>query len=149
MGLITNQGLTPFTHIFFADIPYDLQINKEKYYQTIFYLIFSLIGLKVEAEVKTNKGRIDAVIIDKNIYIFEFKFNGDKNKALSQIKEKKYFEKYQGMRVSDQRAEDGERGAEIRGLKSEVGGLRADKEIYLFGVEFIDRSIGEWVVEKM
>ena len=58
--------------IFFADIPYDLQINKEKYYQTVFYLIFSLIGLKVEAEVKINKGRIDAVIIDKDIYIFEF-----------------------------------------------------------------------------
>jgi len=71
--------------IFFANIPYDLQIKKEKYYQTIFYLIFSLIGLKVEAEVKTNKGRIDAVIIDKEIYIFEFKFNGDKDQALNQI----------------------------------------------------------------
>ncbi|MCD6321719.1 MAG: PD-(D/E)XK nuclease domain-containing protein, partial [Clostridiales bacterium] len=84
-------------------------------------LIFSLIGLKVEAEIKTNKGRIDAVIIDKDIYIFEFKFNGDKNKALNQIKEKKYFEKYQG----------------------------ADKKIYLFGVEFTDRNVGEWIVEKM
>ncbi len=108
-------------NIFFADIPYDLHINKEKYYQTVFYLIFSLIGLKVEAEVKTNKGRIDAVIIDKEIYIFEFKFNGNKNKALSQIKEKKYFEKYKN----------------------------TGKEIYLFGVEFADRNVGEWVVEKM
>ena len=107
--------------IFFAQIPYDLQLNKEKYYQTVFYLIFSLIGLKVEAEVKTNRGRIDAVIIDKDIYIFEFKFNGDKNKALIQIKEKKYFEKYQG----------------------------TDKEIYLFGVEFTDRNIGAWIVEKL
>ncbi len=107
--------------IFFANIPYDLQINKEKYYQTVFYLIFSLIGLKVGAEIKTNIGRIDAVIVDKDIYIFEFKFNGDKNKALSQIKEKKYFEKYQG----------------------------TDKEIYLFGVEFAGRNVGEWVVEKM
>jgi hypothetical protein len=106
--------------IFFADIPYDLHIKKEKYYQTIFYLIFSLIGLKVEAEVKTNKGRIDAVIIDKEIYIFEFKFNGDKDHALNQIKEKKYFEKYQGK----------------------------GKKIYLFGVEFIDKNVGEWVVEK-
>jgi len=106
--------------IFFANIPYDLQINKEKYYQTIFYLIFSLIGLKVEAEIKTNKGRIDAVIIDKEIYIFEFKFNGDKDKALNQIKEKKYFEKYQG----------------------------TNKEIYLFGVEFTDRNVGEWIVER-
>jgi hypothetical protein len=107
--------------VFFADIPYDLHIEKEKYYQTVFYLIFSLIGLKVEAEVKTNKGRIDAVIIDKDIYIFEFKFNGNKNKALSQINDQRYFEKYQGM----------------------------GKEIYLFGVEFADRNVGEWVVEKI
>ena len=107
-------------HIFFANIPYDLQISKEKYYQTVFYLIFSLIGLKVEAEVKTNKGRIDAVIIDKDIYIFEFKFDGDKDRALNQIKDKKYFEKYQG----------------------------EEKKIYLFGVEFADRNVGEWVVEK-
>ena len=107
--------------VFFADIPYDLHINREKYYQTIFYLIFSLIGLKVKAEVKTNKGRIDAVIIDKDIYIFEFKFNGDKDNALKQIRDKKYFEKYQG-----------------------VG-----KEIYLFGVEFTDRNIDNWVIEKL
>ena len=107
--------------IFFAKIPYDLQINKEKYYQTVFYLIFSLIGLKVEAEVKTNIGRIDVVIIDKDVYIFEFKFNGDKNNALRQIKEKKYFEKYQG----------------------------TEKDIYLFGVEFADRNIGKWIVERL
>ncbi len=44
----------------------------------------------MKAEVKTNKGRIDAVIIDKEIYILKFKFNGDKNRALNQIKEKKY-----------------------------------------------------------
>jgi len=106
--------------IFFANIPYDLQIKKEKYYQTVFYLIFSLIGLKVEAEVKTNKGRIDAVIIDKDIYIFEFKFEGDKDHALTQIKDKKYFEKYQGK----------------------------GKKIYLLRVEFADKNVGEWVVEK-
>jgi hypothetical protein len=106
--------------VFFANIPYDLQISKEKYYQTVFYLIFSLIGLKVEAEVKTNKGRIDAVIIDKDIYIFEFKFDRDKDQALNQIKDKKYFEKYHGEK----------------------------KMIYLFGVEFDDRNVGEWVVEK-
>ena len=76
--------------------------------------------LIVQGSVKTNKGRIDAVIIDKDIYIFEFKFNGDKDQALNQIKDKKYFEKYQG-----------------------VG-----KEIYLFGVEFTDRNIGNWVIEK-
>ena len=107
--------------VFFAEISYDLHIDREKYYQTVFYLIFSLIGLKVEAEVRTNKGRIDAVIIDKDVHIFEFKFDGDKDNALKQIRDKKYFEKYQG-----------------------VG-----KEIYLFGVEFTDRNIGNWVLEKL
>jgi len=89
----------------------------------------------VEAEIKTNKGRIDAVIVDKDVYIFEFKFNGDKNKALIQIKEKKYFEKYQGM--------------ESRGRRTEDGGRKTGKDIYLIGVEFTDRNVGEWVVEKM
>lgn len=41
-----------------------------------------------QLSVYTNKGRIDAVIIDKDIYIFGFEFNGNKNKALNQIKEK-------------------------------------------------------------
>ncbi|MCD6273447.1 MAG: PD-(D/E)XK nuclease domain-containing protein [Deltaproteobacteria bacterium] len=109
--------------VFFANIPYELHIKKEKYYQTIFYLIFSLIGLKAEAEaeVKTNKGGIDAVIVDKDIYVFEFKFDGDKDKALNQIKDKQYFEKYQGRR----------------------------KKIYLFGVDFSNRNVGEWVVEEI
>ncbi|MBC2696423.1 MAG: ATP-binding protein [Desulfobacteraceae bacterium] len=107
--------------VFFANIPYDLHIEREKYYQTVFYLIFSLIGLKVEAEVRTNKGRIDAVIMDKDVHVFEFKFEKDKDKALSQIKGKRYFEKYQN----------------------------AGKDVYLFGVEFKDRNVGEWVVEKI
>ena len=33
--------------------------------------------------MKTNKGRIVAFIIDKEIYIFEFKFNRDKDRALN------------------------------------------------------------------
>ena len=52
--------------IFFANVPYDIQLKHEKYYQTIFYVIFTLIGLKVEAEVCTNVGRIDAVIRMQN-----------------------------------------------------------------------------------
>lgn len=59
---------------FFANIPYDLHINMEKYYHSLFYAVFTLIGLNIEAEVKTNKGRIDCVLqtID-TIYIIEFK----------------------------------------------------------------------------
>ncbi len=82
-------------NIFFANIDYQLYIKDEKYYQTIFYLIFLLLGLRVEAEVKTNRGRIDAVVeLKAAIYIFEFKLDGNAEDALKQIKEKAYYQKY-------------------------------------------------------
>ncbi|HNI98923.1 MAG TPA: PD-(D/E)XK nuclease domain-containing protein, partial [Leptospiraceae bacterium] len=105
----------------FAGIEYDLHISHEKYYQTLFYLTFTLLGFRISTEVKTNLGRIDAVIESKSIYIFEFKFSGTKEEALSQIKNKKYYEKY----------------------------LNKGKDIYLVGAEFKDRNIGEYLVEKL
>ncbi len=81
--------------IFFANIPYTIQLKQEKYYQTIFYLIFSLLGLRIRAEVTTNRGRIDAVVeLKKSVYIFEFKLFGTHQEALAQIKKKRYYEKY-------------------------------------------------------
>lgn len=83
--------------VFFANIDYDLQINQEKYYQTIFYLIFLLLGVRVSAEVKTNRGRIDAVIVlSDRIFLFEFKLDGSADEALAQIKETDYPQKYGG-----------------------------------------------------
>ncbi len=82
--------------VFFANIPYSLQIKNEKYYHTIFYLIFKLIGLSVHAEVETNKGRIDAVIeLSNQVIIFEFKVNASAEKALQQAEKTKYYQKYQ------------------------------------------------------
>jgi hypothetical protein len=107
--------------VFFANIPYDIQIPQEKYYQSIFYLIFSLLGLKITAEAKTSKGRIDAVIENKSIFIFEFKYSGTKEEALQQIKDKEYFKPYLG-----------------RG-----------KDIYLIGATFKDKDQFEWVVERV
>ncbi len=105
----------------FLNIEYDIQIQQEKYYQTIFYLIFTLLGYYIHTEVKTNRGRIDAVVESKSIYLFEFKLNGTKEEALSQIKEKKYYEKY----------------------------ISKGKPIYLVGVEFQERNMGEYLVEKL
>lgn len=82
--------------LFFAHIPYTLQVKREKYYQTIFYLIFTLMGLRTQAEVVTNRGRIDAVVeVATAIYIFEFKLNGSAEAALDQIKTTAYYERYQ------------------------------------------------------
>ena len=81
--------------VFFANIEYDLHIDNEKYYQTIFYIVFTLIGVKISAEVKTNNGRVDAVIETKtHTYIFEFKLFDTSKAALKQIEDKKYYEKY-------------------------------------------------------
>ncbi len=81
----------------FASIPYNIFIdNREAYYHTIIYLILSLSGGTISPEIQTNLGRIDAVLETKNkIYIMEFKM-GSEQDALNQIKQKKYYEKYQG-----------------------------------------------------
>ncbi len=46
-------------HVFFAQIPYDLHMPFEKYYQSIFFTIMSLVGASVIAEDRTNNDRID------------------------------------------------------------------------------------------
>ena len=82
--------------VFFANIPYNLQVKHEKYYQSLFYLIFMMIGFRTEAEVQTNTGRIDAVIeLADHIYLFEFKLDKSAEEALKQIKTHKYYQKYQ------------------------------------------------------
>lgn len=81
--------------VLFANIDYDLHLANEKYYQTIFYLIFKLMGLRIDAEVRTNDGRIDAVVELAGIYLFEFKLNKSAAVALQQIQDQRYYQKYQ------------------------------------------------------
>jgi Holliday junction resolvase-like predicted endonuclease len=81
---------------FFANIPYDLDVEHEKHYHALFYATFTLLGFDVEAEVRTNIGRIDCVLqTDDRIYIIEFKLNDTKEAALQQIHDKQYAQKYQ------------------------------------------------------
>ncbi len=110
--------------LFFSNIPYDVTIDHEKYYQSIFFTVFKLLGLMIDAEVKTNIGRIDCVIqTDTLVYIIEFKLQGTKEEALQQIKDKQYAQKYLGQ----------------------------GKPIVLLGVEFDKqkRNIGEWLEEPL
>ena len=80
---------------FFANIPANITVKREKYYQALFYAVFVLIGARTSAECWTNRGRVDAVVETPcGIYVFEFKLNGTAAEALAQIKEKGYHEKY-------------------------------------------------------
>jgi hypothetical protein len=81
--------------IFFAKVPNTITIENEKYYQTIFFTVFTLLGVSIEVEVSTNIGRIDAVVkTDGHITIFEFKLNGSADAAMAQIRHKRYAAPY-------------------------------------------------------
>ena len=81
--------------VFFAGMPYELSENTERHYQAIFYVVFTLMGQFVETEVRSARGRADAVVKTKYfIFVFEFKLNGTAEEALKQIDEKGYLIPY-------------------------------------------------------
>ena len=107
---------------FFADIPYELNDQTERHYQVIFYLVFKLMGQFTEAEVRSTRGRADAMVkTPKYVYVFEFKLNGTAEEAMKQIDEKGYLIPYQ----------------------------KDHREIIKIGVEFSaeTRNINRWLVE--
>ena len=107
---------------FFADIPYELNDQTERHYQVIFYLVFKLMGQFTEAEVRSARGRADAVVkTPKYVYVFEFKLNGTAEEAMKQIDEKGYLIPYQ----------------------------KDHREIVKIGVEFSaeTRNINRWLAE--
>ncbi|MEW6525203.1 MAG: ATP-binding protein [Spirochaetota bacterium] len=87
---------------FFASFPVDWYRKNniqeyEGYYASVVYALLNGAGLTVVAEDTTTTGRIDLTVLWNNrAYIVEFKVVEDKGegKALQQIKEKRYYEKY-------------------------------------------------------
>nr|WP_270593396.1 ATP-binding protein [Butyricimonas faecihominis] len=80
---------------FFAGISYELNNRTERHYQTIFYLVFKLMGQFSETEVRSAKGRADAVVKTADyIYVFEFKLDGSADQALAQINDRGYLIPY-------------------------------------------------------
>ena len=80
---------------FFADFPYELNDRTERHYQVVFYLVFKLMGQFCDAEVRSARGRADAVVKTKDyIYVFEFKLDGSAEDAIRQIGEKGYLIPY-------------------------------------------------------
>ena len=80
---------------FFAGISYELNNRTERHYQTIFYLVFKLMGQFAETEVRSAKGRADAVVKTADyIYVFEFKLDGSADQALAQINDRGYLIPY-------------------------------------------------------
>lgn len=85
------QSCLERTRAFFASIPNDLENKTEKHYQTVFYLLFRLMGQYIDTEVKSAVGRADVVMkTAQAIYVFEFKLDGTAQQAMEQINSKGY-----------------------------------------------------------
>ena len=76
----------------FANITYTLQSDPfEHYFQTVIYLVFTLLGKYASCEMHTFTGRIDCKVeTPKYIYLFEFKRDVSAQDALKQIDTKEY-----------------------------------------------------------
>jgi len=104
------EEVTPILNEMLAEIPYTLFVKAdERLFHVIFYLTLNILGYHVEAELLTHRGRLDMMVrYPDKIFIFEFKAGASAEKAIAQIKEKGYHERF----------------------------LKEDKPIYLFGVSF-------------
>jgi len=75
----------------FADTPYELIKDLENHYQNVVWMVAKLMGLYVQAEYRTSRGRIDLVLkAPKYCYVMEFKLDGTAEEALEQIKDRNY-----------------------------------------------------------
>ncbi len=81
---------------FLSTVPYTENTDYEGHYQSMLYVIFSILGYyNVDIEVRTTTGRVDMVLkTGDTVYIFELKFNKSAQEALEQIDLKNYPERF-------------------------------------------------------
>ena len=80
---------------YLAGVSYRLSNKTERDVQTIFYLVFSLIGGFINVEEESSHGRADVVItLPSTVYVMELKFDGSADAALRQIDDKGYLIPY-------------------------------------------------------
>ncbi len=89
------QGFCHGMRDFFALLPHTVVIEREKFYQGVFFTVAKLIGARIDAEQATSRGFIDAVLEGhKNTYVIEFKKDKTPAIALKQIQTKEYDTKF-------------------------------------------------------
>jgi hypothetical protein len=79
-------------------IPYDLwRADHESIFHIIMHMAFKIVALEIESEVHSSQGRCDVLVrTATHIYVMELKLNSTAQKAMKQITEKKYLQRYQG-----------------------------------------------------
>ena len=108
---------------YLASISNRLSNKSERDVQTVFYLIFSLMGAYVRVEEDSAIGRADVVIhLPDTIFVIELKYDGSAQEALKQIDDKGYLIPYH----------------------------TEGKRLIKIGVNFDSkqRTLGEWVIKE-
>ena len=107
---------------YLASISNRLSNKTERDFQTVFYLIFNLMGAHMRVEEDSAIGRADAVVyMPDAVFVFELKYDGSAEDAIRQIDEKGYLIPYSA---------DG-------------------KRLYKIGVNYDSnqRTIGDWIIK--
>ncbi len=107
---------------YLASVPYAEHATSEGHYQTMLYVVFSLLGRYMQMEVRTARGRIDLLLSNRtDLYVMELKLDRPAAEALAQIDQKGYL------------------------LPYTLDGRRLHKVGIAFSTE--SRTLSEWVIE--
>ena len=80
---------------FLSTVHYCDRTDYEGHYQQMLYIIFSLLGIYVDVEVRTPSGRVDMVMrTATTLYVVELKLNQSAEVAMQQIDLKNYPERF-------------------------------------------------------
>ena len=108
---------------FLSTIPQCDNTDYEGHYQSLLYTIFSLLGMYVDVEVRTPRGRVDMVMrTSTTLYIVELKLDKTADTAIRQIDLKNYPERFA-----------------LCGLPIVKVGINFDSE---------RRTLGDWKIEE-
>lgn len=107
---------------FLSTIPQCDNTDYEGHYQSLLYVIFSLLGFYVDVEVRTPRGRVDVVLrTHSTLYVIELKLDKTADTAMQQIDLKNYPKRFA-----------------LCGLPIVKVGINFDRE---------RRTLGEWRIE--
>ena len=119
----------------FASIPYELHVNLEAYYHSVFFAVMNVLGFEIDAEVSVAGGRVDAVLeLEGRAYVIEFKYVKCEQDATPE-KKRELFEKA---------LSDGMEQIKGRGYAKKYEG--SGKDVYLAAFAFLGRDEIEMAV---
>ena len=126
LGFMHGDPETSFQVLqaYLESIPYQDSKFDENHYTQMLYVIFSILGVNIQSQVRTANGRIDAVVSTKDyIYVIEVKLDRPADEALDQIDKKDYLLPY----------------------------MLDGRKLFKIGVEFTtgdqQRKIKEWIIK--